>query len=260
MKVTPLVSGSLTEMTRGPLREQLSDEQQAAVDAIAQTKETFERLGVGERDGNDAQMRVVFNPDFKNAAYVPHQDTIIIGSAANGKSYAHATDVIAHEYSHRVMDSMIRLDHWGEPGALNESLADTFASVADNDWTIGEDVHRGGIRSMIDPGNPRYDAVIGRQRINMPDHADEWIETEDDNGGVHLNVGIPNKAAALIGEQLGREKMGQIYIDAVRKHLRADSGIVDAAKATLTAAAERFGARSPEVSAVADAWAAVGIR
>ena len=234
---------------------------QAAIGTIKETQAFFESLGVTERDGNDADLQVVMANNFPNAGYISREnaaeagigrgdkDIIIVGrDPQTGQSYAAAKDVIAHEYSHRIIDRMLNLEHGGQTGAMNESLADTFASAMDNDWTIGEDITPGGIRDMMHP-----------ERHGDPGHASQFVRTRQDQGGVHINNGIPNKAAALIGETLGRKTMAQIYVDAMRNHMTSESGIVDTARATMAAATDRFGAQSGQLEAVKQAWDAVGV-
>jgi Zn-dependent metalloprotease len=89
---------------------------------------------------------------------------------------------------------------------------------------------------------------------------DYWSVPRDiDQGGVHLNMGIPNKAAALIGQKLGREKMAQIYIDAMREYMGPRSTMDSTARATFNATAARYGADSKEAKAVIKAWDTVGL-
>ena len=54
---------------------------------------------------------------------------------------------------------------------------------------------------MIEPGTAYDDDVLGKDP--QPDHFDRYIDTDEDNGGVHLNSGIPNRAFALAAIELG---------------------------------------------------------
>lgn len=234
-----------------------------AVDTIARTRNFFSRYGIDETMGNGA-IAVQFDPRYSNAAYVHGNrggELIKVGNdAMTGRSYANADDVIAHEYTHRVVNNILGLRSVGESGAVNESLADTFAAAIDtDDWTIGEDVVPGGMRSMADPGRPQDAIETQFGTTPLPAHVDDYIHTRDDKGGVHLNAGIPNKAAYLIGSQLGREKMADIYMMGIANHMTPRSGIADTARATLLAATELYGSDSHEPIAVRDAWNAVGI-
>lgn len=181
--------------------------------------------------------------------------------AESGRSYAFSKDVIAHEYAHRIVRHILNMEMLGESGAVNESLADTFAAAVDaSNWTIGEDSHPGGIRDMARPDRPEDTIRLsGGRRITMPATMEDYVDTTIDRGGVHINVGIPNKAAAYIGQRLGREAMAQIYLGAIRNHMSRDGGIADLASATVESSRDVFGAGSRQVQTVIDAWRAVGI-
>jgi bacillolysin len=109
---------------------------------------------------------------------------------------ARGLDVAGHEMTHGVVQSTANLDYEGESGALNESFADVFGSMIDrDDWKIGEDVVKtsafpsGALRSLEDPHN-------GASTNNFnagwqPRHYDERYKGTEDNGGVHINSGIP---------------------------------------------------------------------
>ncbi len=86
-------------------------------------------------------------------------------------------------------------------------------------WLIGEGVFTDpvegrAIRSMIEPGTAYDDDILGKDP--QPDHFDRYIDTDEDNGGVHLNSGIPNRAFALAARELGGfawEHAGRVWYD-----------------------------------------------
>lgn len=247
-------------------------DQQAAVNTLKDIQHFYkDRYGLGARDGN-GPIAVAFDPSFPNAAYTQTRsgrEIVVVGSSPTGESFANAPDVLAHEYTHRVVNNIAGLDPIGESGAVNESLADTMAVVYDQrNWTLGEDVMPGGIRDLKNPSRPQDAATIPfatdgyrifAKKVAAPVHMNNYIDTEEDNGGVHINVGIPNKAAGLIGQTLGRDKMGDIYMGAIKNYLPQNAGIADTAKATLQSTIDQFGARSQETAAVVDAWRSVGL-
>jgi hypothetical protein len=261
--------------SRGPLglgvgvveRVPSRQERIATEQALAGARQFFMSLGVGPDEGNNDNIKIRFLDNYPNASYsrINGEEAINIGiNPKTGVSYGMAADVIAHEYAHRVVRHILGQPGVGEAGAVNESLADTFAAAIDTrNWTIGEQAKPGGIRSMIDPGRPedRIKFKDGRS-ISRPDSMDEFLELDrhTDKGGVHLNMGIPNKAAALIGEQLGREDMARIYMDAIRHEIPRGGGIRELATATAASAVNLFGSGSHEAQAVRDAWAAVGLQ
>jgi len=133
-------------------------------------------------------------------------------------------------------------------------------------WLIGEGVFTDAvegraIRSMKEPGTAYDDDVLGRDP--QPDHFDRYIETDEDNGGVHLNSGIPNRAFALAAIELGGfawETVGRIWYDVLTSgRLEPDTDFATFATETVRAARERYGRTSREARAVANGWESVGI-
>ncbi|MBT7552416.1 MAG: T9SS type A sorting domain-containing protein [Gemmatimonadetes bacterium] len=178
---------------------------------------------------------------------------------------AESLDIAAHEMTHGIIERTVNLEYRNQSGALNESFADIFGVLIDDgDWLVGEDVVNkdyfpsGALR---DVQNPHNGATQGGWYW-QPAHMDEFQEMDEseDNGGVHVNSGIPNRAAYLIAEEIGREKMAKIYyhiLDAA--YLTPRSQFIDCRLAAERAAADLFGDESAEVQAVQTAFDAVGI-
>jgi Zn-dependent metalloprotease len=128
-----------------------------------------------------------------------------------------ALDVIAHELSHGVTGTTAGLDYHDQPGALNESVSDRMGvavrqgvlglAVDDPDgWLIGkgllaEGVNGRALRDMMAPGTAYDDRQLGKDP--QPDHMRGYVVGRSDNGGVHTNSGIPNKAFFLLATNLG---------------------------------------------------------
>ncbi len=186
-----------------------------------------------------------------------------------------AIDVIGHELAHGVTEHEARLDYVGQSGALNESFSDVFGSLvkqyqsqqsaASADWIIGEglftaNVNGAGIRSMKAPGTAYNDPMLGRDP--QPAHMQDYVNTSEDNGGVHINSGIPNHAFYVTAVQIGGyawEKAGKIWYVTLRDKLSRNSNFQNAADLTFQTAADLYGAGSPEQMAVQAGWAAVGL-
>jgi Zn-dependent metalloprotease len=184
-------------------------------------------------------------------------------------------DVIGHELTHGVTQYEANLNYSNQPGALNESMSDVFGSLvkqyfkkqtADQaDWIIGEglftaNVNGVGIRSMKAPGTAYNDPTLGKDP--QPAHMNNYVKTADDNGGVHINSGIPNHAFYVVSRELGGfawEKAGRIWYKALTEKIQSTSSFVDAANLTYQAAADLYGADSIEQKAVQTGWAEVGI-
>lgn len=187
-----------------------------------------------------------------------------------------ALDVIGHELTHGVTQYEANLSYTGQSGALNESISDVFGSLVkqyrnrqsarDADWIIGqglftENVNGVGIRSMKAPGTAYNDPVLGHdpQPANMKD----YVTTSQDNGGVHINSGIPNYAFYVTAYELGGnawEKAGKIWYIALTTKLSSSASFQDAANATYQAAGELFGANGAEQKAVQKGWSEAGIQ
>ena len=181
------------------------------------------------------------------------------------KPLAGALDVAAHEMTHGIIEHTVNLEYRFQSGALNESFCDIFgAMVDDDDWLMGEDIVNrayfpsGAMRNLRNPHNGEGPDGNGWQ----PAHMDEYVEldSDDDNGGVHVNSGIPNRAAYLVAEAIGRKKTAQIYYRILEaRYLTPRSQFVDCRLAAERAARDLFGDGSPEVDAVSRAYNTVGI-
>ena len=188
-----------------------------------------------------------------------------------------ALDVIGHELTHGVTQFEASLVYWDQPGALNESLSDVFGSLVKQmslnqtasqaDWIIGKGlftarVNAKGIRSMKDPGTA-YDDPLLNGKDPQPAHMRDYVNTSEDNGGVHLNSGIPNRAFYLTAAEIGGhawERAGHIWYVALCDKLGSRSDFRHAARMTKQVAAKLYGPGSAEAKAVRKAWTKVGIK
>lgn len=175
---------------------------------------------------------------------------------------AKGLDVAGHEMTHGVVQSTANLEYEGESGALNESFADVFGAMIDrDDWKIGEDVVKtsafpsGALRSLEDPHNGAAfkDFNKGWQPRLV---SEKYIGTED-NGGVHINSGIPNFAFFKFATAIGKDKAEKVYYRALTNYLTKSSQFVDCRIAVIKAATDLYGAT--EANAAAKAFDEVGI-
>ncbi len=179
---------------------------------------------------------------------------------------ARGLDVAAHEMTHGVIEHSANLVYLSQSGAINESMADVFAMMVDrDDWLVGEDVVNpamfpsGAMRSFIDPHNGGSGpSSIGWQPKHMSEYQTLPETEEGDNGGVHVNSGIPNHACYLIAQQIGREKTERIYYRALTTYLTQNSQFLDLRRAVIRAAEDLYGSGT-ESQAAAAAFDAVGI-
>ncbi|GGR43067.1 Zn-dependent metalloprotease [Nocardioides luteus] len=190
------------------------DEADAAYDIIGATSEMYDELGVdltellGWTSGGEkaitANMRYC-DPDVTCSAASPYANAYWNGQEFFAGGRMGSDDVIAHELTHGVVERSSDLFYWFESGAINESMADVMGEILDhryatagdrpNDWRIGEDTRLGALRDLADP-----------TRHGQPDRMTSplWEADENslyaDNGGVHTNSGVGNKAAYLISQ------------------------------------------------------------
>lgn len=184
--------------------------------------------------------------------------------------------VIGHELGHGLTQYTADLQYEGQSGALNESISDVFGalveqhahsqSTVDASWLIGEGlftnrVEGSALRSMKAPGTAYNDDVLGADP--QPASMAGYIETDDDNGGVHLNSGIPNRAFYLVASALGGnawETPGRIWYDTLTGgNLDQKCDFAGFAAATVNTAERLYGRGGAAPDAVRQAWALVGV-
>lgn len=182
------------------------------------------------------------------------------------KPLAGGLDIAAHEMVHGVTEHTANLVYLSQSGALNESMSDVFGVLVDrDDLKLGEDVVKtevfitGAMRDLENPNQGLQPGQPGWQPASMSEYVQLPEDEDNDNGGVHVNSGIPNRAAALIISALGREKAERIYYRALTTYLTSRAQFSDARLAVAQAARDLFGQQSPEVTAVQQAFDTVGI-
>lgn len=243
-------------------------------------KDVYERNSI---DGNGMRLdsTVHYQKGYDNAFWNGEQMVYGDGDEDQPESerlfnrFTIALDIIGHELTHGVTQFEAKLVYLQQSGALNESMSDVFGSLvkqyklqqtaAEADWIIGaglftSNVNGVGIRSMKAPGTAYDDPVIGKDP--QPAHMKDYVTTISDNGGVHINSGIPNRAFYITAMEIGGTawgKAGQIWYVTLRDRLTANSKFQDCANLTFQVAGELFGAGSVEQQAVKKGWAEVGL-
>lgn len=218
-------------------------------------------------EGAHVLATVHFERGYSNAFWNGTQLVFGDGDGTIFDRFTKPVDVLAHELTHAVTESVAGLVYQGQSGSLNESMSDVFAaclkqrvlgqSAAEGDWLIGEGlflpgVSARGLRDMQHPGTAYDDPDLGRD----PQGADmsAYVVTSEDNGGVHLNSGIPNRAFVLAALAIGGASVdgaGQIWWSALGSVTSTVdfSGFADA---TIAAAGDH-------AATVRAAWADVGV-
>ncbi|MGH2810467.1 MAG: M4 family metallopeptidase [Actinomycetota bacterium] len=261
---------------QGPCGDKAADE---AYDGFGHTFNFF--WDIFKRDSiNDQGMELLgivhFGKKYDNAFWDGQRMVFGDGDGEIFNRLTASLDVIAHELAHGVTEHESGLVYMGQPGALNESLSDVWGSCVkqymlkqkaeDADWLIGaglltKKVKGVALRSMKAPGTAYDDKVLGRDP--QPGHMKNYNPTQADNGGVHINSGIPNHAFYTTAVTLGGyswERAGKIWYEASKSpRLRPNSRFEVFAKSTLATAVRLYGADSDETRAVKAGWDKVGI-
>lgn len=237
--------------------------------------EVFGRQSIDD-EGMALDATVHYGDAYNNAFWNGRQMVFGDGDGQLFNRFTISLDVIGHELTHGVTEDEAGLVYMFQPGALNESLSDVFGSLirqralnqraADADWLIGAGlftaaVNGEALRSMKAPGTAYDDPVLGKDP--QPDHMDRYDRTYLDNGGVHINSGIPNRAFYLAAVGLGGsawEKAGRIWYEALRDAgLRENTGFRRFAGLTVSVTRRLYGQASDEARIVAAAWSSVGL-
>ncbi len=219
---------------------------------------------------------VHYGDRYDNAFWDGRQMVFGDGDGVVFDRFTSSLDVIGHELAHGVTEHTAGLLYRGQPGALNESISDVFGvlvkqyalgqTAAEADWLVGAElllpgVHGRALRDMHHPGTAYDDPNLGKDP--QPATMDDYVVTDSDSGGVHINSGIPNRAFVLAALAIGGhawEDAGAIwYATLTGDGIRADCDFVTFAGLTIAAAADRHGFGSVQHSAVRSAWDEVGV-
>lgn len=234
-------------------------------------------------DNNGATIKnfVHFDNAMENAFWDPNLEALVFGDGASTFSPLTSIDVAGHEFSHAVITNTADLIYQSESGALNESFADIFgvaieAYAKPNStglWEIGDEItlaSPGYLRSMSNPNtglSPQPDTYGG---TNWADPTNLSVN----NGGVHINSGVQNYWYYLLANGgAGTNDLGNSFsvtgigIDdataiAYRNltvYLTQSSDFADAVTGSIQSAQDLFGVNSTQVTAVQNAWYAVGL-
>lgn len=199
------------------------------------------------------------------------------------KPLAGSFDIVSHELTHAVTEATTNLIYCNEPGALNESWSDVMNMLFSlkrgytNPYLLGDDVMlltnpaRYALRRMDDPSfrsdeypENDYAAADPLNSWGQPAHTDEQYRVrrctnDNDSGGVHINSGIPNRAAYLITQAIGMQASLNIYYHSLF-YLSSTASFKDARAAVIQSAIDLYGSQSSVLSEIKAAFNAVGIK
>lgn len=271
-----LPGGTVRREGQAPTGDSATDEAYDGLGAtFAMLAEAFGRDSIDGR-GLPLDATVHYGRGYDNAFWDGARMVFGDGDGEVFRRFTISLSVIGHELAHGVTQFTAGLEYEGQSGALNESVSDVFGvmveqhargqRVEEADWLIGaglftDEVQGRALRSMSAPGTAYDDDMLGRDP--QPAHMDFLVETVDDNGGVHINSGIPNRAFHLAATAIGGtswEGAGRVWYRALTSGkipAKADFGLF--AGITWATARELYGSSSREAEAVADAWRTVGV-
>ncbi|HEU4998410.1 MAG TPA: M4 family metallopeptidase [Lapillicoccus sp.] len=272
------------KLVRGEGKPATSDDSvNRAYDGLGDTWQLY--WSAFQRDSLDGQglelvASVHYQVQYDNAFWDGQQMVFGDGDGTYFNDFTSSVDVIGHELAHGVTQYTAGLTYVSQSGALNESLSDCFGSMVkqqalgqdavDADWLIGEGlftakVNGVALRSMKAPGTAYDDPVLGKdpQPADMDGYVKLPADSQHDNGGVHTNSGIPNRAFYLAATSIGGrswEGAGLVWYDVVTgSEITKDIDFARFAALTVDAATARFGAGSTEATAIQDAWQTVKV-
>ncbi|WP_191564820.1 protealysin inhibitor emfourin [Janibacter melonis] len=247
-----------------------------AYDGLGATRDFWRTVyGRDSLDGRGMGLvgTVHYGQQYDNAFWDGSQMVFGDGDGVIFTRFTASLDVIGHELAHGVTELTSGLVYQGQSGALNEHVSDVFGVLVKQhhlgqdadaaDWLVGAELLAPGVqgralRSMSEPGTAYDDPRMGKDP--QPGHMDDFVVTSADNGGVHINSGIPNRAFYLLATALGGpawERAGQIWVDTILGDIRADCDFARFAALTVVAARARY---DDEVAAqVLAAWQGVGV-
>lgn len=219
--------------------------------------------------GSTMNIAINFKQDFNNAFW--NGQFMVFGNGDGNRfgQLAAALDVTAHEMSHGVVERTANLVYENQPGALNESFADVFGVLFEfwvegngGDWLIGEDVTTPGTPgdALRDMANPASNLVaFSKQPTKMSEFQNLPNTEEGDNGGVHINSGIPNRAFYLFATNSGLEAAEKVYYRALSTYLTRNAQFIDCRLAVIKAAEDLYGVGSAQATAAGQAFDGVEI-
>ena len=190
-----------------------------AYDGLGHTHRLYaEAFGRNSIDGKGLHLdaTVHYGRPYDNAFWDGQQMVFGDGDGQVFERFTKSLSVIGHELTHGVTQYSAGLVYRNQAGALNESMSDVFgalveqyvrkqstaeAELADRRRPLHGPGQGAALRSMKAPGTAYDDDVLGKDP--QPDSMDGYVRTSADNGGVHINSGIPNRAFCLVAPALG---------------------------------------------------------
>jgi Zn-dependent metalloprotease len=235
-------------------------------------------LGRDSIDGKGSPVSSVvhFQKGFSNVYWDGERLIVGDGDGVVFLNFSRHIDILAHELSHAITEDH-GIQYKNQAGAISESFCDIMGilvkqwslnqTVADSDWLLADGIllpstSGHALRSLKMPGSAYDNETLGRDP--QPSHMRDYVTTDNDNGGVHINGGILNRAFYLASDAVGGyawETTGLVWYRTLNLDLISPTSSFAAfAGATIAIAKVDYVDRNEISSAVEKAWREVGIK
>ncbi|HEY9372379.1 M4 family metallopeptidase [Streptomyces sp.] len=232
-------------------------------------------------DGVGAYSRVHYGNAYVNAFWQDSCFCMTYGDGSNNTKPLTSIDVAAHEMTHGVTANTAGLVYSGESGGLNEATSDIFAAAVEfyannasdkGDYLVGEkiDIRGNGtpLRYMDKPSKDgsskdAWYSGIGNIDVHYSSGpANHWYYLLSEGSGAKTINGVNYDSPTSDGlpvTGIGRDKASLIWFKALTTKFSSNTNYAGARTGTVAAATELYGAGSPEVLAVENAWAGINV-
>lgn len=236
-------------------------------------KNLFDRNSL-DNNGMEINSFTHYDYNYNNAFWDGYE---MVYGDGDGEEFTYLSgdlDIVGHEMTHGVIEYTANFDYRNQPGALNESMADVFGvliatydkyDVANGgswsfnvaDWVVGDDVYTPNIKGDA------LRSLSSPTLYYQPEHMDNYeylLDTEEEDwGGVHINSGIPNKAAYNIASVIGMEKTARIYYRALNNYMTPNTDFEQARSCIVQAAKDLYEGDKNVIDAVKNGFDLVGV-
>ncbi|WP_405754260.1 M4 family metallopeptidase [Streptomyces sp. NBC_00073] len=243
-------------------------------------KNVLGRSGI-RGDGVAAYSRVHYGNAYVNAFWDDSCFCMTYGDGTGNNDPLTSLDVAGHEMTHGVTSATAGLNYSDESGGLNEATSDIMGTSvefyantpsAPGNYLIGEQININGdgtpLRYMDKPSKDGGSADAWYSGVgNLDVHyssgpANHWFYLASEGSGAKTVNGVSYDSPTSDGlpvTGIGRDKAQLIWYKALTTKFNSSTDYAGARAGTIAAATELYGAGSPEVNAITDAWAAVNV-
>ncbi|MBS2024209.1 MAG: M4 family metallopeptidase [Deltaproteobacteria bacterium] len=262
-----------------------SDAASAAVDAHYGASMTWDyyknihgRNGIFN-NGTGVPSLVHYGSNYVNAFWDGSKMTYGDGSGNNDPLVE--LDVAGHEMSHGVTENTANLTYDGESGGLNEATSDIFGTCVEfyannandvGDYLIGEMININGdgtpLRYMDKPSRDGaspdcWSSSVGNLDVHYSSGpANHYFYLLAEGSGAKTINGVSYNSPTCNGTSvpgITRAKAEKIWYRALSTYMTSSTNYAAARTATLSAAADLYGANSTEWIVTANTWAAINV-